>query len=162
MNENTINIAILGKTGVGKSSFCNYIFGDEVFKTGRGKPVTGWESHFTSNIVEYDQFKLKLYDSVGIEADNLIHWKKELKNFMDYHSPKSKRPPAEWLHSAVYMFNASSGRVEDAEISLLKEIKEFNVPVHIVLTNCDAASKEKIKSMTSIIKNNCNYSAYPN
>ena len=39
MSNTGINILILGKTGVGKSSFCNYIFDQELFRTGTGKPV---------------------------------------------------------------------------------------------------------------------------
>ena len=34
------NILIAGKSGVGKSSLLNYIFGEEVAETGAGKPVT--------------------------------------------------------------------------------------------------------------------------
>ena len=34
------NILIAGKSGVGKSSLLNYIFGEEVSPTGAGKPVT--------------------------------------------------------------------------------------------------------------------------
>lgn len=33
------NILIAGKSGVGKSSLLNYIFGEEVAETGAGKPV---------------------------------------------------------------------------------------------------------------------------
>ena len=37
----TTNILILGKTGVGKSSLLNYLFGDEVAAVGAGRPITG-------------------------------------------------------------------------------------------------------------------------
>ena len=34
------NLAIFGKTGVGKSTLINAIFGEEVARTGIGEPVT--------------------------------------------------------------------------------------------------------------------------
>lgn len=152
MNKDTINIAIIGKTGVGKSSFCNYVFGEELFATGTGKPVTGWERHFKSSVVDYDQFKLRLFDSVGIEADNLYEWKKRLVEFINERSPKSKKTPKDWVHSMVYVFNANSGRVEENELILIEEIFRSGIPVHVVMTNCDVASPEKKNSIREIIK----------
>lgn len=35
-----INVLILGKTGVGKSSLLNYIFETDKAETGAGRPVT--------------------------------------------------------------------------------------------------------------------------
>lgn len=35
-----LNVLIVGKTGVGKSTLINAVFGDKVAKTGSGKPVT--------------------------------------------------------------------------------------------------------------------------
>ena len=40
MKEKYANIILLGRTGVGKSSFINYIIGKEICKTGNGKSVT--------------------------------------------------------------------------------------------------------------------------
>ena len=43
------NILIMGKSGSGKSSFCNYLFdAPELFATGKGKPITSWEENFQS------------------------------------------------------------------------------------------------------------------
>ena len=60
------NILIAGKSGVGKSSLLNYIFGEEVAETGAGKPVTAEGLH------EYS-FELKDNDRQGgrmAQADN--------------------------------------------------------------------------------------------
>jgi 50S ribosome-binding GTPase len=35
-----VNLAVFGKTGVGKSTLINAIFGEEVARTGIGRPVT--------------------------------------------------------------------------------------------------------------------------
>ncbi len=52
------NILIAGKSGVGKSSLLNYIFGEEVAETGAGKPVTAEGLH------EYS-FELKDNDRIS-------------------------------------------------------------------------------------------------
>ena len=40
MEKTCARILLLGKTGVGKSSFVNYFLGKDVAVTGIGKPVT--------------------------------------------------------------------------------------------------------------------------
>ncbi len=39
-NSNCANIIVLGHTGSGKSSFINYLVGQNMMTTGVGKPVT--------------------------------------------------------------------------------------------------------------------------
>jgi hypothetical protein len=69
----SINIVVLGKSGAGKSSFCNYFFDmPERFSTGRGKPVTTWEQNFQSHEFEKQGFALKMFDSVGLEAATIL------------------------------------------------------------------------------------------
>lgn len=49
---NGTNIAIVGKSGIGKSTLLNYLFGKEVAKTGTGEPVTKQGFHFFSDIID--------------------------------------------------------------------------------------------------------------
>ena len=51
------NIMLLGRTGVGKSSFINYLVGKDVCRVATGMPVTqGFETY------EYDNGKIPLRD----------------------------------------------------------------------------------------------------
>jgi len=147
MNEGKINIAVLGKTGSGKSSFCNYIFGESVFNTGVGAPVTGWDQHFAFHTVSCDGFELRLFDSVGIEADNLPEWKRELDQFLDEKAPDNKVNPKDWVHSAIYVINAASARIEPSEIQIIKAIRNKKVPVQVVFSNADKASVNQIEGL---------------
>ena len=148
MSDQGINILVLGKTGVGKSSFCNYVFGEDVFVTGRGKPVTGWDDHFTHYSVEHDSYTLNVYDSVGIEADNFNKWDGELDTFLNERGHSSKNNPLEWLHGAFYLINAASARIENIEKDIIKKLaKENNIPLEVVLTNADAASSAELEGV---------------
>lgn len=148
MSDQGINILVLGKTGVGKSSFCNYVFGEDIFVTGRGKPVTGWSDHFTHYSVEHDSYTLNVYDSVGIEADNFNKWDRELNGFLNERGHSSKNNPLEWLHGTFYLINAASARIEDIEKDIIKKLaKESNIPLEVVLTNADAASSAELEGV---------------
>ncbi|MDP5798591.1 GTPase domain-containing protein [Pseudomonas aeruginosa] len=153
MEKTGINIAVLGKTGVGKSSFCNYIFDEDVFATGTGSPVTGWEEHFKSHSIEHQSFTLNIFDSVGIEPDNYEKWRNLLDRFLLENGPHGNGTPMQWLHAAIYLINAASARVEEVELSLLSSLAQQQVPTHIVLTNCDSASPEQISGIKHTILN---------
>ena len=57
-----LNILVAGKSGVGKSTLINSVFGKEVAKTGDGEPVT---SRICKN--EKEGFPLTIYDTPGME-----------------------------------------------------------------------------------------------
>ena len=57
------NLAVFGKTGVGKSTLVNAIFGTEVAETGLGKPVTKGLVYY-----RHPGGLLGLYDSEGFET----------------------------------------------------------------------------------------------
>ena len=54
---------IIGKTGVGKSTLLNSIFGEDLAKTGIGEPITKEFKKHTK-----DGFHLAIFDSPGIES----------------------------------------------------------------------------------------------
>ena len=57
-----VNIIIAGKTGVGKSTLINGIFGKKLAETGTGSPITKEIREIT-----VPNYPLRLYDTVGLE-----------------------------------------------------------------------------------------------
>jgi len=146
----SVNIVILGKSGAGKSSFCNYFFDLPLhFAAGSGKPVTGWAQNFQSHEFEMKGFSLKIFDSVGIEPDNWLEWKNRLDTFLSSHNVSDD--PGEWIHGFFYVLNANSARIEDVEIDLIKKLSLQAAPVQIILTNCDAAGEEKASTLVALV-----------
>ena len=62
------NILVLGKTGVGKTSLLNYLYGFDL-PTGAGLPKTGKGLH--ENVITRNGITYHIFDTWGIEADSL-------------------------------------------------------------------------------------------
>ena len=78
-NENiALNLLILSKTGVGKSSLVNALVGKEVAKVGSVKPQTPYG--IFKYEAEIDGKKVNVYDSWGIERDDKSAKEKNGKN----------------------------------------------------------------------------------
>lgn len=147
MDQFAINIIVLGKSGVGKSSFCNYLF-DQVglFETGSGKPVTSWEKNFQSHTFEHQGHLLNVFDSVGLEADNYERWLQQFDRFMQQHRARPMEPET-WIHGAFYVINASSARLEPVDVNLIKRLGlDARIPLQVILTNADVAG-DKVEAL---------------
>lgn len=132
------NVLILGKTGVGKTSLCNYIFGAEVMKTGAGRPVTGM-GIFTETIPLSPELVLHLYDSWGLEANKSERWKALIQEVLDQHDVREIK---DWFHTIIYCLSAKSARVEDFDLDMIKALGKDGNPVLVVLTHCDVMNVE--------------------
>ena len=146
-----INIAVIGKTGIGKSSFCNYIFDSDVFNSGSGKPVTNWDENFQHHTVEYDKYRLNIFDSVGLEATNLPEWRSKLHNFIYEHS-FLKAKPKQWVHGVFYLISAASARLENIEAEIITDLVQRHIPVQIILSKVDQAKDVEVQSLKEKLK----------
>ena len=148
---NKLNIMVLGKTGVGKSTLINSIFGGRVVAAGTGKPVTNNISR-----VEQDDMPLAIYDTPGLELigkndfDSLS--KQLVKLIKDNYSDNIV---GNEIHCILYCVNTTSHRFESAEADFLRGILDkitvYNVPVIIVLTQ--AFSRPDAEALTTVIQN---------
>ena len=121
------NLAVFGKTGVGKSTLVNAIFGESVAATGIGRPVT-----MGSHLYVHRTGKLGIYDTQGLEVGRdtkrIID---ELTGFIDH---SRTMPFAEQVHLAWYCVRATDRRFEETEAAFIRELAGVGLPVILVMT----------------------------
>lgn len=151
----TINLMILGKTGVGKSTLINSLFGEKRVMTGLGRPVT-------TDITKIPGDHLTIYDTPGLELGGDNSMSKLLSQVVDVINKQVDEGTLDdAIHCILYCVSTPSHRFEDNEAefinSLQARIKTHNIPIFIVLTQSfnksdSAALKEYIASLNLKIK----------
>lgn len=140
------NIIICGASGVGKSTLINAFFGKDVVKAGTGKPVTQHLEKFT-----IPEKGLCLWDTKGIEAESynatMTSLESEFIQAIDNANDDSDIPHIGWV-----CIKASSDRVEDRDLTLIRLLEKRNIPAIVVFTRVTGkAEREFVKEAQLII-----------
>jgi len=133
-NKESTNVLIIGKSGVGKSSLVNYLFGKELQPVGVGAPVTKMQiKEFT---YKYDKhFEMHIYDTWGLEpsTQKAELWKKKIFDEIARHDEESI---SEWFNTIIFCLNAKSSRIEDFELDIMEQLLREKNHLTIALTHC--------------------------
>lgn len=126
------NLAIFGKTGVGKSTLLNAIFGSSVAQTGVGKPVTKG-----SHLYLGQQGQLGILDTQGLEVgrdDKVL-----IKDLEKMIKELRRKPLSEQVHVAWYCVRPMDRRFEDSEADFVRRLHDLGLPVIMVFTQVPIA-----------------------
>ena len=143
-NLNKLNIVVVGKTGVGKSTLINNIFRERLVETGTGAPVTAHMVKITK-----EDFPLTIYDTRGFELgqDSQREIRNELLEKIKEGSSSGDINKA--IHCVWYCVSATSSRFEPQEMEWIKAFTEessiYHIPVIVVLTQAYGKKAQEMK-----------------
>lgn len=143
-NMTPVNVMLVGKTGVGKSTLVNNIFREKLATTGVGKPVT---KHLRR--IQKEGVPIVLYDTRGLELSETVQ-SDVRKEIITTINEKKSLGIDQAIHVAYYCINANSSRIEEAEINFINELAQL-LPVIVVLTQAMGQHAEVFKTYIDLL-----------
>ncbi len=141
------NIAVIGRTGAGKSTLINKVFGKDLAPTGSGFPVS---KEFIRYPKDKDEKSLVvLYDSAGYEANKEEDFIKNIFLFLD---DLKKQGIESQIHLVWYVVHAASKRFEYFDAEIVKKLNERGIPTIIVLPQCDLLRPVEIDGIEKAVE----------
>ena len=149
-NLKKLNILVVGKSGVGKSTLINSLFRDKIAETGLGRPITT-----EIRKIEKKDYPMAIYDTPGFELSEGQQAKVKEEIIELIHKGLATGDINNAIHCIWYCINVGGNRTFDqTEINWLKELIEKNkvtkVPIIVVLTQ--ACPKTKGKQMQTLVE----------
>ena len=123
---NNLNIIVIGKTGTGKSTLLNAVFGEELAAIGSGKPITQHCRKYS-----LPNSTINIYDSKGIETGMGTEEYNEFYSVIN--DQNNSANTNEYIHICWYCVQEVGDRLEPNEIEVIGKIQS-NIPVIVTVT----------------------------
>ena len=147
-NLKTLNIIVVGKTGVGKSTLINAVFRENLAETGIREPIT---DHMRK--ISKKNIPLTIYDTRGFEMGKEVQ--KQVKDEVvdTINKGLATQDINKTIHCILYCINTASRFNRQEEIEWIKELSCNNqimqVPIIIVLTQ--SFSKKEAQALRKML-----------
>lgn len=147
-NLKKLNIIVVGKSGVGKSTLINSLFRDNFAETGLGRPVTD-----EIKKIEKKDYPMAIYDTPGFELSKGQQNKVKDEVLELIKKGSASKDINNAIHCIWYCINVGGNRTFDkTEIDWLRELTESNkvtqVPIIVVLTqSCPKSKAQEMKTL---------------
>ncbi|MBN3905197.1 MAG: 50S ribosome-binding GTPase [Nostoc sp. NMS1] len=151
------NIAVIGRTGVGKSTIINSVFGANLAPTGTGLSITPKFHRYPPKKSQIPA-PVVIYDSPGFQAGKEEKFVKTVSDFLAEKQKKAIKEQKQQegfnsqIHLVWYIVNAASARVEPFEKEIIDKINSQKIPAIIVLSQCDRASDNEIEGVEKALR----------
>ncbi|GGA14663.1 GTPase family protein [Okeania sp. KiyG1] len=141
------SIAVIGRTGTGKSSLIKAILGldDDEIKVGAGFPVT--ERYERYPFPHNQDTPIILYDSPGYEASKTDDFLEETLKFLRDKSLSNTESVDDCIHLIWYLIHGGLGRIEYFDKQVIQTLLSEKIPIIMVLSRCDTAQPEKLSKL---------------
>lgn len=140
-NLKRLNIIVIGKSGVGKSTLINSVFRGQIAETGLGRPVTQ-----EIRKIEKKDYPFTIYDTPGFELSSSQQKNVKSEIIEIIKKGQESRDISDAIHCIWYCINVGGNRTFDS--SEIKWLKEFlsdksyvHVPIIVVLTQAVPKTK---------------------
>lgn len=133
------NILICGQSGVGKSSFVNFIFRKDVAETSDNEPCT-------EEINYHQSQSINIYDSEGYEIGSEKQNRYENLIFTDFLDKKNGLEEQD-VHLIWYAVSGAGKRFTDLDKKLINRMMMAKYPVAILLTKIDELDETQLNDM---------------
>ena len=151
------NIAVIGRTGAGKSTLINTVFGKKLADTGAGLPVSKAFVRYPNSPAE--KSAVVIYDSAGYEMDKELQFHNDIIKFLK--DKKTNVSVEDQIHLVWYVVNLGTKRFEYFDAEIVSLLREELVPVIIVLAQADLAKPFEIAKVETTIRNFASGKEYP-
>lgn len=145
------NILVIGRTGAGKSTLLNTVFGSNVAKAGRGRPMPHNFEHY---LLPWGN--VGIYDSRGVELGETTD---NARAFVDELIARKWDQEADLRVSVVWLvYRIPPPRVQPEDVELIRALRNLGLTVMVVITNVSrlegamhAADQEEIEAAQRLV-----------